>query len=383
MKAGGRALLLLVLGLLIASCAAVEEFPYEASRDLPLKHITLSASFADTALTKTALNADLSVSWKEGDEITVFSGSEGYTFSIVSISEDGLKATFEGDIVPAETYYAVYPKDESASITEDGSILTTLPELQTAVASSFSNGANVSIAKSSNGQLYFMNVGSLASVSVGNDGIASATLSSDTVLAGPAAIAFVNGVPPVAVVDGSCSVTLTGGLAKGGKYYFVVYPGVHANGLKLTFTDEDGNRAIFENDKSCEFVPSGNLAFGSITIPDSKWVAPSFLVSSTIGVYDTEADLPDVLFNRLADQLVAVSDIHNTFRMQNLNANRYIEIYDVPVSYTVGDSFNVRVIQNYVESLDENYSEKVTVKKVENGLVWLEGASGKGYIIKQ
>lgn len=381
-KVGNRALLLLTLAL--ASCAAVEEIPYEEPQDT-MRHVVLSASFAEPAATKTALNADFSVSFKETDEITVFSGTTGYTFSVATISEDGLTATFEGDIVPAESYYAIYPKDESASITEDGTILTKLPTVQTATAGSFGDGANLSIARSSEGGLQFKNVGAIVSVSVKNEGIASITLSSDNVLSGPAAIGLVDGVPAVAFVEASNEVTIEGGIENDKKYYFVVYPGIHAEGLQLTFTDEDGNRAIFNNPKAVEFAVNDNVFLGSISIPEEKWIGPAvgYLTSQTIGIYDTDFDLLDYGFDKYADQLAQVVGSGNSFRMQNLNKVKYIEIYGIPATYAVGDSFDVRVLQNYVESLDENYPETVTVEKMEDGLVWLKGANGKGYIIKQ
>lgn len=381
-KVGNRALLLLTLAL--ASCAAVEEIPYEEPQDT-MRHVVLSASFAEPAATKTVLNADFSVSFKETDEITVFSGTTGYTFSVATISEDGLTATFEGDIVPAESYYAIYPKDESASITEDGTILTKLPTVQTATAGSFGDGANLSVARSSEGGLQFKNVGAIVSVSVKNEGIASITLSSDNVLSGPAAIGLVDGVPAVAFVEASNEVTIEGGIEKDKKYYFVVYPGTHAQGLQLTFTDEDGNRAIFNNPKAVEFAVNDNVFLGSISIPEEKWIGPAvgYLTSKTIGIYDTDFDLLDYGFDKYADQLAQVVGSGNSFRMQNLNKVKYIEIYGIPATYAVGDSFGVRVLQNYVESLDENYPETVTVEKMEDGLVWLKGANGKGYIIKQ
>lgn len=381
-KVGTRALLLFTLAL--SSCAAVEEIPYEEPQDT-MRHVVLSASFAESAATKTALNEDFSVSFKDTDEITVFSGTTGYTFSVATISEDGLTATFEGDIVPASSYYAIYPKDESASITEGGIITTTLPTSQIATAGSFGDGANLSIAKSSDGELHFMNVGAIVSVSVKTDGVEAVTLSSDNVLAGPAAVSFASGVPAVAFVEGSNSVTLTGGLTKDTKYYFVVYPGMHANGLKLTFFDEVGNRAIFNNSKSVEFTVNDNVFLGSIAIPDTKWIEPAvgYMTSSTIGIYDTDFDLLDYGFDRFADQLAVVKGSNNAFRMQNLNKVKYIEIYGIPATYAVGDSFNVRILQNYVQTLDENFSETVTVEKIEDGLVWLQGANGKGYIIKQ
>ncbi|MCQ2188108.1 MAG: hypothetical protein MJY73_07170 [Bacteroidales bacterium] len=384
-KVGGRASMLFALALAFASCAAVEEIPYEEGPLDTMCHVVLSASFEEQAETKTVLNEDLSVSFKETDEITVFSGTESATFSIASISEDGLTARFEGVITPSETYYAIYPKDESAAITADGVVTTTLPTVQTATASSFGDGANLSIAKSENGSLQFRNVGAIASLSVANEGIASVTLESDTVLSGPAAISLVDGTPQIAVVEAASSVTLTGGLESGKKYYFVVYPGTHANGLKLTFTDADGNRAKLANPKTCEFKPNDNVFLGNITIADDKWIGPAvgYLTSSTIGIYDTELELVDYAFDKYADQLVKVVDTARSFRMQNLNQVKYIEIYDVPATYTVGDSFSVRVLQNYVEALDENYYETVTVEKVEDGLAWLKGNSGKGYIIKQ
>lgn len=384
-KAGVRTLFVVALCSALSSCA-VEEIPEEAVLENGLmQHVTLCAKWGEPSGTRTALNGDLSVSWKAEDEITVFSGTEGYTFTIASLSEDGRTAFFEGDIIPSDTYYAIYPKDGSASITADGVVTTTLPAVQTAVAGTFGNGANLSIAKYEGGSLCFKNVGAIASVSVMNDGISSVTLSSDTVLAGPVTVSLVDGVPAAEIAEGDFSVTLSGGLTNGGKYYFVVCPGIHANGLKLTFTDAEGNRAIYNNPKECGFAANDNVYLGAITIAENKWIGPAvgFLTSTTVGIYEPDLELADYAFNKYMDQLVKVVDTHNSFRMQNLNQKKYIEIYDVPESYEPGDVFNVRVLQNYVTSLDENYYETVTVEKVEDGLVWLRGKNGKGYIIKQ
>lgn len=389
-KAGFKSLILAALSCLaVASCATIEDIPLEELQQAQaVEHLVFQASFDDALLTRTALTEDFDITWSEGEEITVFSGTTAYTFTATAVSDDGLVATFEGDAATASTYYAIYPKDASATITADGVITTTLKSEQTATAASFATATNLCVAQSSRKSFEFKNVGAIVAVTVNNDDIASVELSSDTVLSGGTAqISLSGGAPTATVTGGSCKVKLSGGLTNGSKHYFVVYPGTHSNGFTLTFADADGNRAIYKNSKSCEIVANGNIYLGAITIADSKWIGPavSFLDSVTYGIYDADLSLVDYAFNKYTDQIASVVDTKNSFRIQNLSVSdvKYVEVYGLPSTYTVGDSFEVRVLQNYVTSLGENYPETVTVEKVENGLVWLKAASGKGYIVKQ
>lgn len=69
-----------------------------------------------------------------------------------------------------------------------------------------------------------------------------------------------------------------------------------------------------------------------------------------------------------------------TFRVMNPGVAKFLELSGIPETLKAGDKITVTVRENYVNSLDSSYS--MTVKKVQDGLIWLTAGS-LGFIVKQ
>ena len=377
----------LLAAVLLASCATMEEIVEpqqvpQARTQGEKVHMSFTASFeADS--TRNSMDSDHRVVWSNSDQITVFADGNKYDFVVESLDDEGHIATFGGEIVPSSEYLAIYPPDPCATISEQGVISTSLPSQQLAVENSFADGSNLCVAKTTGTTLRFTNVCAILAVKVNNPGIRTVTLSSKHPMSGGTAqLDFSGSTPTLQVTDALQKVTLAG-IAQNTKYYFVAYPGNFTEGLRLTFTDIDGNRAIFNNSKALDLQPNASVNLGTITIPNSKWIGPAvnYYDSTVYGVYDTDIDDTIYTYRKLNDQYAITLDTKNAFRIQNVTSYTYLEVYDIPATHPVGATFNVRVLQNHTPTLDSNFVETVTVSKVQDGYLWLTSDEGRGYIV--
>lgn len=237
----------------------------------------------DGNITKTHLDG-VTVLWTEGDKITAFDDAGTNYSSNAAKIEDGNKlATFEFPEFPAEKelLYAIYPEDGDAHV-EGDKVVMQLSSEQPALVNSFSEGANLAIAKGDGtDQLQFKNVGAYLSLTIKNDDVTHIKLTSSNNMTGEATVDWNDG-KPVAVVspDGSSEV-LMDDIQGAGTYYFVVYPGEYKD-LKIVFTKDDGQKAIYTNSKELVLERNDNLFIGEFDIPEDKWITAenSFTVSS-------------------------------------------------------------------------------------------------------
>ncbi|MCM1503486.1 MAG: hypothetical protein NC115_12615 [Bacteroidales bacterium] len=262
--------ILTVAAILVAAACAKE--PEQTPSSITGK-ITFHG-YADAIGTKTALNSDFSVSWQDGDAISVFPETgDNLEFTVSEISEDGGKAIFEGTGPESAEWYAIYPYNASASLSGTD-VYTELPAIQAATAGTFDPGAAVTAAKSSGTSLHFMNTGAIIGFSVIGKDVASVTLSSAdgaTMLAGKASISLDGEEPVLSILEGgSASIRMDGPFSDGEKYYFTVAPAV-CNGLALTFTNTEGMICRRQNPSQATIGRCGNKWLGEFKIADSEW----------------------------------------------------------------------------------------------------------------
>lgn len=237
----------------------------------------------DENATKTHLDG-VEVLWTDGDKITAFDETfNNYSSNEADIQDGNKRATFKFPEFPAEKdiLYAIYPEDGDAYIKDD-KVVMQLSSEQPALANSFSEGANLAIAKGDGtDQLQFKNVGAYLSLTIKNADVTHIKLTSSNNLTGEATVDWNNG-EPIAVVspDGSSEV-LMDDIQGAGTYYFVVYPGEYED-LKIVFTKDDGQKAIYTNPNVLRLKRNDNLFIGNFDIPDEKWITAenSFTVSS-------------------------------------------------------------------------------------------------------
>lgn len=200
--------------------------------------------------------------WSPQEEICIFYGnSEGNKFTSTN-TERVLKATFRGSINAftgqTETgdfnyFWAVYPY--SAAVSCDGeSVVATLANEQEALAGSYANNTNITIAKSSGLSLGFYNVCSFLRFYVEKEGVISATFrgNNNEDVAGTFNVSFGNNGKPTApvVTNGVKEIVLkrpnNEPFEVGTSYYFVILPQTFESGFTVQFDTETetGNRII-------------------------------------------------------------------------------------------------------------------------------------------
>ena len=141
-----------LLPVLFCACSSFDE-----EKITPIIPTTpdLQAGFADE--TRTYIENGKYLRWHEDDRLTAFygntlnrqykfngkTGANSGTFSLVPSGELGTGNVFD-------RIYAVYPYNETATITEDGKISLTLPAVQSYAENSFGKDANTMIAVTEN-----------------------------------------------------------------------------------------------------------------------------------------------------------------------------------------------------------------------------------------
>ena len=199
---------------------------------------------ANSQQTKAELVDGKFIHWESGDQINVFDNTET-VYDPFETSDKGSQATFSGMAGKAEGYYALYPYQSDASMTE-GAIIATFPSEQTAVAGSFDPEAFIAVAQSDNeGNFSFKNVAALVQFTMPEgENATSATLTANAdneKLCGRVKITFDEDGNPSATANGTMTnaVTLKGTLEAGKTYYFVVRPGIaFSEGLTISIDGE-------------------------------------------------------------------------------------------------------------------------------------------------
>ena len=221
--------------------------------------------------TKTELVGGNAVHWVANDKISLFDGVANREFTT---TDAGATATFTGTASDAATYYALYPYEAGASC-EGGVITATLPATQTAVAGSFANLLNLSVAKTTDTHLHFKNVCALVAVDLQKYfEVTSIKLEGGNGedLAGTLSISFDGEGTPVvnSITDASKSITLSNGGAvlEEGVYYFVVAPGTYSSGFKITLTDSSSRTKEIEETAS---VPLARAKLKAYTVRNPYW----------------------------------------------------------------------------------------------------------------
>ena len=211
---------------------------------------TFRASHEEEA-TKTSLGADYGIRWSTSDQVTLFAGTgvAGTAFQVSSTESDGEIATFTGLTTASSNgyYYALFPAQSGARlVTTSGTVLATLPTVQTGVENSFAADANLSLARvdseaaQDNQILHFKNAGALLSFLVPGDYITRVRIESrdgSVAMTGPANIDYNGGAPTVAPTSASknyVEVNVPSG-SIGKRFYAVVYPGNYSQGFDVTF----------------------------------------------------------------------------------------------------------------------------------------------------
>lgn len=221
---------------------------------------------ASAPSTKVSMNADYSLYWEAGDQVSVFA-PDGSNNLFTSEAETGAKSTILNGpdafvIDLAKTYYAIYPYSADNSI-ENGVITTTIPTVQTPVKGAFP--VNFGVAVSNRHNLSFMNVCGLFGFEITQEDIVSVTIKSkgaQEYLTGKVAVDCA--AASYTVVDGLTEVTLvTKDKFAVGTYYVAVLPQTFS-GMTVTMYKADGSVASVTNTAGFTLERSHRLETGVV-----------------------------------------------------------------------------------------------------------------------
>ena len=282
--------LFLAISILICSCSTFDE---------PLNEVNISlgdlyAGFDED--TRTYVKNDKYLRWNEGDCLTAFYGNtlnRQYKFNGATGDNSGsFSYVSSGDLETGNALsriYAVYPYNETTTITDGGQISLTLPAVQTYAENSFGRGANTMLAVTRNVEgtfLAFKNACGYLKLKLYNaDG---ATIKSIVVKgngeeriagAATATIAF-GGVPQLIMADDATTTisldcgdgVVLGTSAETATEFWVVIPETtFEGGITVTVTDTEGG--IFEKSTTKEVVIERN-AIQPMEALETEFVVP-------------------------------------------------------------------------------------------------------------
>ena len=235
---------------------AKENIITPSSQELsPLTFNAVAAGSVSDDATKTVLSGNgLDVLWTAGDAISVCGAASAFTSDLAEGAS--AETSFSGEALAADVYYAVYPF--SAVKTWNGStVALELPAVQAPALNTFADGLSICYASTSAEDMAFRfehllgyvkftideNSGAVSSVKISANGGES--------LAGAFTVAFGDGIPSVAVTEGSDEISMVAdGAFPAGNYYFAMLPGTYAQGLTVTFSNAEGQTASKSMNKS-------------------------------------------------------------------------------------------------------------------------------------
>ena len=257
------------------------------------------------ALTKVSLDTDgLTLGWAKADKVSIFDGAGNQMFRAQA---SGASAPLLGTVAAADSYYALYPYDASASL--NGSIIqTTVPAQQTATA----GGADLpvlAVAKSAGDNLAFSVLSAVLQFTLDEDAVGVTSVKVKTAegaLAGAVSIDC-GGRPALTVGSSASQVSVSayeGTFKPGGTYYVAVTPGT-VGAITVSYTVGDDEMEV-EAD-------GGTLTSGAIrTLPNltramtaeekaflGTWTLLKYgsrVADGTVGVYtwvNTERGIPN------------------------------------------------------------------------------------------
>lgn len=218
---------------LLAACSKPEE-NNNNDNDPVAGEKTFKATLAP--LTKVGVENDgTTLSFAKSDKVSVFDGKGNNLFRAQG---SGASADLLGSVFPADTYYALYPYDATATLS--GSIiLSQIPAQQTVSAGGTDLGV-VAVAKSEGDKFAFTPVSALIKFTLDSDaeGVSSVKITaSEGALAGTVSIDC-GGRPALTAGSSSSEIRVSafeGTFKPGGTYYVAAIPG-NAGKVVLTYT---------------------------------------------------------------------------------------------------------------------------------------------------
>lgn len=245
------------LALLFVSCQSkLQELPDQEEFVAPVIE-AVTETQPDTRTTLSDSGTQGTISWQQGDEISVFFGTARTHYTTQT---SGSTATFSTtdlilDTDDTENVWGLYPYNANATC-NGSAVRTTLPAAQHGVAGTFDDDLFIMLAHNNTNSLQFKNVCGGVKFSLDRNDITSVTFkgNNNEDIAGDISLAFQNGNPAVTVVNGLKEITLTpktgNTFSSGVNYYIAVLPVTLSQGFTMKFRTSGGQVGTLRRDSS-------------------------------------------------------------------------------------------------------------------------------------
>ena len=229
----------------------------------------------DAVNTKTALYSDsTTIIWQTNDKISIFDGEGNHSFALKTGAGTN-SATFEGTASEAETYTAIYPYQQNATLSNGKVTNVTLPATQKAIEGGFDPTAALMMAQSNNTSLQFKNVVGYVKVKP-NFACSKIVLRSGRAseyLVGTGTLTYISDVPTFDFTTSkSDSITLEGNIKSGKTYYIAVPTTKLTAGWTISFTTSDGSNVYTrKSKKDITFTRNKVINLGDFKTEGKYW----------------------------------------------------------------------------------------------------------------
>lgn len=363
--------------LLLSSCVREIDLPQQDGSQQPCELTPLTISTGE--MTKTSLSGSI-VNWSDDDMIAVFDDLH-YNNRFNAVQVDGPRAVFEGKVTARATdLYAVYPYSDALNATDE-SIFVTLPSQQTAVAGSFAEEHNISIAHATkpaeadvvNG-VVFENICALIKFTIPKqlDDVAEVAFTANNRnLAGDLAVSKSDMC--LSCLSGDQTVTMKGDFKPGETYYFVVTPGI-VDGFSTSAKTKDGANYNRTSVKSFELRAGAIINLGDIVYnadPSAAvrhtYDASGVLTGTEVMIdFDLPAGVKEYVTSFTARMVNSAGEVYRIISKTSAPDNAMMEQYSnkVFIPSNNGEKYSI----NYLYTLngkDVTGKVEVTVPKPE------------------
>ena len=232
----------------------------------------------DAVNTKTALSSDgKTIIWKTNDKISIFDGNGNQAFELETGAGTN-SATFEGTASEAETYTAIYPYQQNATLSDGKVTNVTLPATQKVIEGGFDPTAALMMAQSNNKSLLFKNVVGYVKVkpNFACSNIVLRSGSASEYLAGTGTLTYNSDVPTLDFTTSnskSHSITLEGNIESEKTYYIAVPTTKLTAGWTISFTKSDGSNVYTrKSKKDITFTRNKVINLGEFNTNGDYWL---------------------------------------------------------------------------------------------------------------
>lgn len=273
-----KTLKLIAAALVIVAGACSKESAHTEKQVSELVPVTLSVypESPSTHSSKSYLGEDgRRVLWSEGDGIkileTITNGAQD-TPLLIDINTGTVTFNLPSEVA---SFYGVFPFHQQTRLAEANKIETNFSAVQFAVPGNIPRKANLAIGYSRREDLKmnFKNIGAIISFTLDYDNIISVSFSGNNneIVAGKTLISHQGEMNYSASLarEGSETIILKNQdgspLAKGVRYYMVVFPQTYSNGIRLTLATSNGKVASKSSTTGTTISRNANLNLGIIS----------------------------------------------------------------------------------------------------------------------